>query len=255
VRQADVGQAAGVAFVQVPALLPRQRGALVVQGKAHLLQGLEEAVHRAAAQAYLPLDLGDARPCAPLEQGDGLDQLGQVLPVHGTRMPPMGEGRRSPVTFGGPGSSSRRLPRPERPGSRSSAAGWPALAHPRPSIYLPQRRSYHPEDQYVDWHVREVFQGPGRWMPAGGANRLRSRAASDFSWSVLRGGRLPYGAKGLITARGSLSSGASPGPIPACCLADTCLPRSFRSAQPTDVQTATTVTISSSPTKSAGFLV
>ena len=40
-------------------------------------------------------------------------------------------------------------------------------------IHLPQRRSYYPEDEYVDWHAREVFQGPGRWMPVddGGASR------------------------------------------------------------------------------------
>ena len=36
-----------------------------------------------------------------------------------------------------------------------------------------QRRSYYPEGQYVDWHAREVFQGPGRWLPVddGGASR------------------------------------------------------------------------------------
>jgi len=40
-------------------------------------------------------------------------------------------------------------------------------------IHLPQRCSYYPEDEYVDWHAREVFQGPGRWLPAddGGAGR------------------------------------------------------------------------------------
>jgi len=42
-------------------------------------------------------------------------------------------------------------------------------------IHLPQRRSYYPEGQYVDWHAREVFQGPGRWLPAedGGAGCSR----------------------------------------------------------------------------------
>jgi putative restriction endonuclease len=42
-------------------------------------------------------------------------------------------------------------------------------------IHLPQRRNYHPEDEYVDWHAREVFQGPGRWLPVddGGAGRSR----------------------------------------------------------------------------------
>ena len=42
-------------------------------------------------------------------------------------------------------------------------------------IHLPQRRSYHPEDQYVDWHAWEIFQGPGRWLPVeeGGAGRSR----------------------------------------------------------------------------------
>jgi hypothetical protein len=34
-------------------------------------------------------------------------------------------------------------------------------------IHLPQRRSYYPEDQYVDWHAREVFQGAGA-LHAGG---------------------------------------------------------------------------------------
>ena len=42
-------------------------------------------------------------------------------------------------------------------------------------IHLPQRRNYCPEDEYVDWHAREVFQGPGRWLPVGDAGRLRSR--------------------------------------------------------------------------------
>jgi putative restriction endonuclease len=31
---------------------------------------------------------------------------------------------------------------------------------------LPQRRSYYPEDEFMDWHAREVFQGPGRLMSA-----------------------------------------------------------------------------------------
>ena len=51
--------------------------------------------------------------------------------------------------------------------------GHLVLDSKRQEIHLPQRRSYYPEDQYVHWHAREVFQGPGRWLPAkdGGAGR------------------------------------------------------------------------------------
>jgi len=40
-------------------------------------------------------------------------------------------------------------------------------------IGLPQRRSYYPEEQYVDWPAREVFQGPGRWMPPDSDDAVR----------------------------------------------------------------------------------
>jgi len=33
-------------------------------------------------------------------------------------------------------------------------------------LCLPQRRSYYPEDEFVDWRAREVFQDPGRLMSA-----------------------------------------------------------------------------------------
>jgi len=42
-------------------------------------------------------------------------------------------------------------------------------------IHLPQRRSYYPEDEYVDWHAREIFQGPGRWLLVAETHPRRSR--------------------------------------------------------------------------------
>jgi len=38
---------------------------------------------------------------------------------------------------------------------------WLTDFHGR-EIHLPQRPSYYPKPQFVDWHIREVFQGPSR---------------------------------------------------------------------------------------------
>ena len=59
-------------------------------------------------------------------------------------------------------------------------------------IHLPQRRSYYPEEQSVDWHAREVFQGPGRWMPVddGGAGRSRGTGGAPGFHQYYRNSRL-----------------------------------------------------------------
>jgi hypothetical protein len=38
----------------------------------------------------------------------------------------------------------------------------PVLDFNGQQLCLPQRCSYYPEDEFVNWHAREVFQGPGR---------------------------------------------------------------------------------------------
>jgi putative restriction endonuclease len=48
------------------------------------------------------------------------------------------------------------------------------LAFNGQGIHLPQRRSYYPEDEFIGWHTREVFHGPGRWMPADDSEASRS---------------------------------------------------------------------------------
>jgi len=37
------------------------------------------------------------------------------------------------------------------------------MAFHNKTIQLPQSRKYYPEDKFISWHIREVFQGPGRY--------------------------------------------------------------------------------------------
>jgi putative restriction endonuclease len=39
---------------------------------------------------------------------------------------------------------------------------WVVTYHGK-GIRVPQRPAYYPDENWVAWHVREVFQGPGRY--------------------------------------------------------------------------------------------
>ena len=50
----------------------------------------------------------------------------------------------------------------ERAHGASGFKKWLMAFHSK-KIRRPQRRSYYPEDKYIRWHGREVFQGPSRY--------------------------------------------------------------------------------------------
>ena len=50
----------------------------------------------------------------------------------------------------------------ERAHGGSSFEDWLMSVHGK-KIQFPQRPSYYPESKYINWHIREVFQGPSRY--------------------------------------------------------------------------------------------
>jgi putative restriction endonuclease len=50
----------------------------------------------------------------------------------------------------------------ERAHGTSGFLDWLMAFHGK-SIRLPQRPAYYPRPRFIEWHVKEVFQGPSRY--------------------------------------------------------------------------------------------
>jgi putative restriction endonuclease len=60
-------------------------------------------------------------------------------------------------------SDSIKIEVSERAHGSTGFDEWLMAFHGK-QLYPPQRGSYYPEPKFIDWHVREVFQAPPRFV-------------------------------------------------------------------------------------------